>query len=103
MTISKAEGSLKTATFVPASADRQHLAQSEMFDLPQGAGDDPRRRDNAGRGRYVKSPPSVAAIKAVVRAMGMTPRALPPQERALRGTGSGRCRSPRRRVDRGHA
>ena len=47
-----------------------------MRDLAQGAGRNPRSRDHSDIVDYVKSPPSAAAIRTVLKAMDMKPRAL---------------------------
>jgi arsenate reductase len=53
------------------------LAQSELLDVTQGAGAHPGERHRAqDRLDYVNTPPSVAAIKAVLKAMEMAPRDL---------------------------
>ena len=87
-----------------SSRSRHHLAQSEMFDLAQGAGDDPRRGSDAGRHRLCEDAAERRGHQGRAQSHGdEAARAAAPQGHALRGTGPRRRRAHRRRAGRGDA
>jgi arsenate reductase len=70
--------SLEPPLHLPERHDAgHHLSQPSLRDLAQHPGDDPPERRGAGEViEYLKTPPTKKKLKELIKAMGISPRAL---------------------------